>query len=492
MSDSGVIKHIVLVGHHLPLMMSAAILSSQLADQPVRISAVEIKGNSHSQFESTGSEFLSLCDILKLPFKTIVQQCRGAFSLGQRYINQQHDWFVPYGHYGIQTADSEFVQGVFRLAQHYPAIQNESACIAAQAARQGKFAIPPVNRPDLHQALAFAVNLDASAYAQELKQFALAHKVTFLQADHVTATRGKNQHIESIKLDGQQNITADFWIDCSGESGCLTDDEDDIATGIIDAHWDKLAECIVEDPASIDQPFNQLQVTSWGWLKKSALTERTGVQLEYASQQVSEAEINQWLSDYLSLSVGQTEKIVHRQNQLKMRKKVWRGNCLLVGSAAVNNSKLFFSELFFVQAALIQFLGLYPSLTNQAINAHYFNHQWQQFVDEANDYVQCHYWLIEQQEGKRELMVSATLQQRLEMFQRLGRLPLANSDAVSDNAWYSLLTGMGIRPQQPSLYLSNLSNEQLHHSFIQITSSIDNLVAGMPRYRDFYQQFIRS
>tara|TARA_R110002167_G_scaffold48788_7_gene143413 strand:+ start:1745 stop:3238 length:1494 start_codon:yes stop_codon:yes gene_type:complete len=494
MNESVLIKHIVLVGQHLPLMMSAAILSSQLADQPVRISAVEIKGESTSQIESSGSEFMSLCDILKLPFKTVMQQCQGTFSLGQHYIYNQRDWFVPYGHFGIQPSNNEFIQGLLRLAHHDPSLKLESACIAAQAARLGKFAIPPTNRPDLHQALAFAVNLNADAYAQQLKQFALGHNVTFMPAINIDVTRSENQHIEAINLDGQQNITADFWIDCSGCLARLTAQDDVITTQSPSLYWNRQAQCMVDDEASFNQPYTRLHTSPWGWLKVIPLAGRVCIQLEYASQQVSEAEINQWLCDYWSLSATQATGIIHRQNQLTMREKAWQGNCLTVGDGAVNMSKLFFSELYFIQAALVQFLDSYPSLTNQKVSADWFNRQWQQFIEEANDYVQCHYGLIDQVNNTNTSLLSAALQQRLDMFERLGRLPPSNTDAVSDNAWYGLLAGCktATSKQLTSLYLSNLSDEQLHDSLNKIKLSIDKLVAVMPRYRDFYQQFNRS
>ncbi|WP_158972037.1 tryptophan 7-halogenase [Paraglaciecola sp. L3A3] len=492
MNESMSIKHIVLVGQHLPLMMSAVILSSQLADQPVRITAVEIKGGDTGQVESTGSEFMSLCNILKLPFKNIMQQCKGTFSLGQRYINQQRDWFVSYGHFGIQGEDNEFVQGLLRLKRSDPSIQLESASIAAHAAKQGKFAIPPASRPDLQQALDFAVNLEANNYEKQLKEFALARKVTFIKANSFSVNCGADFDIEAITLDGQHELTADFWIDCSGDLTRFMANHDEVTTQSNDSCWDKYAECLVDDKTCLDQPYNQLHVTHWGWLKILPLAEQACVQLEYNSQQVSEVEINQWLADYLSLSDSKVELIVHRKNKFKMNAKAWQGNCLSVGNSNVSMSKLFFSELYFVQAALVQFLGVYPSLGDNNVSKIWFNNQWLQFIAEANDYVQCHYAFLEQGSLVSASIRSKKLQQRLDLFQRLGRLTTSNTDAVSDVAWNGLLAGMGIIPQLSSLYLSNMSNEQLHDSLNKIKLSIDKLVAGMPHYRDFYHQFNRS
>ncbi|WP_416307566.1 tryptophan 7-halogenase [Neptunicella sp. SCSIO 80796] len=483
------IRHIVLVGHSLPLHLSAAILACRLAGYGVKITALEIAGNSSGDVECTCGQFMGLCDILNVPLKTMLKTCQATFSLGQRYQQDQNNWFVPYGHFGLKKQDSEFIQGIFRLQQQRPELQIDSACIAAQAAQQGKFAIPPANRPDLQAALAFAVHLNAGLYAQQLKQTALQHGVSFIEVDSIDLNRENGQQIHSVAIKDNKVITADFWIDCSGSLSLLATDSRQVKLAQKINPCDKLTECYIDSPTSPQVPYSTFEACPWGWLKVIPAPGRVFYQLEYTSQRVSSRSIETWLVEALP---SRPQHIQHRDNIPLIVPQAWTANCLAVGDAAVNLGKTFYSELFFVQAALLQFLDLYPGLSGQDICAHKFNRNWQRFVDETAEYAQFHYWLWGRENLDNPLPDDVLFTRRVALFLRFGRLLPADTDAVDEQRWYGILAALHQVPQLASLYLSNLSDDQLEQSFAQIGRTIDRLVTGMPSYQDFYHQFSRT
>jgi tryptophan 7-halogenase len=484
---SACLQKIAILGRGLPLAMSAAILANSLKPFAIEVLVIELPADPHMPMaEATGPEFSGLCRILGLDEREIIRRCQGTFRLGSQYQGETQRWFVPFAHLGMSAGQDEFEQALFQTLKVQSDADLDLWSIAAVAAKAGKFAIAGQDRLDLRQALDYGVHLDAKAYCQILQAYCQKLNVTWHAIDDNQLSLQHNEQGELLTCRlPHTTLSADFWVDLSHES-YLSASQDSLVN--VSAHT---KECRPRLPIrhstqwmsaqqAFDQPCSQFMHFSGGWLKQIPLRSGTYYQCfsSTAAWPTVEAQIRSLIADA-------PEHLVWQALQCESIVEPWQHNCLSLGQVAKPCGGMVFSELQIVQAALVQFLDLFPDLPIGENNRRHFNVRWQDFAQEAYDFSLAHFV----QSGAEVDTTSMTLTQRMQVFARLGRLEPLLSDATTEGQWYHLLFGLGLRPFLPSVVLSNEDTPSLQHKLSKVRQTIERLVHGMPSHRDYLAQF---
>jgi tryptophan 7-halogenase len=476
------IKQIAIIGSGIELQMSAAILSVALQSFGIKIVVLAIPSNeSASLVETTGPEFSALCQILGLVERDVMRQCQATFRLGSQYIGANHNWFVSFAHLGLKAEQDDFEQGLFQIIRQQNINNLNPWCAASAAAVAGKFAIAGKDRPDLQRALDYGVHLDATEYANILAKICSKQKVNWLSLSQQTlqVKRDELGNIVEVKTE-QHNVVADFWFDLRAEQ-----------TNGQGQNWQNTLPLTYHAQWSIPRPevlfpYTQLQQLHGNWLKISPLRNKSVVDLFAVQQECDLGLVEQQIT---ALGLGPNQPIDWAPIKFKVLSSPWQGNCLYLGGASIQLGDIAFSSLQCVQAALVQFIDFFPDFPIGEHNRRHYNLVWQRFVRDARDYSAAHFLPHTGHYSEVADVLPQSLLQRLQLFERLGRLTPMESDAVTEGQWYHLLFGLGLRPQLSSVVLSKMNEHQLQTATQQVAQSIAGLVAGMPSHEQYLARF---
>ena len=478
------IKQIAVIGRGMPLAMTTAILAQSLRSFGTKVFALELPNAQRfeSEVEVCGTEFSPLCRILGLNEQKLISECRGTFRLGNLLSDEQSS-FIPFGYLGISAQQDDFELGLFQHLQSNGNANLSEWSAASSAALAGKFAIAGNNRPELQEALAYGVNLDKRLYLSNIKALCDEANVQWvkLQNEQCDFCYDELGYIQEL-VNGGQKYTADFWLDLGSTSNVVTKQERSNWQASIPlthkSEWQS-------NSVVLSKPFTDIQKFGSCWLKTTCLRDKTFYQLFVNNNPNEPQTIEQQIA---GKGIQLPANIDWQPIQTGALTEAWQANCLKLGSAAIELSGLVLSELQCLQAALVLFMDLFPDIPIGKENRRNFNRMWQRFVQDAHDYTAAHF--LHSCSDVSSLPVS--LQQRLQVFGRLGRISALDSDAVSESQWYHLLYGIGYRPQLSSVLLSKIDDKSKNSRYESIRLSIKKLVEGMPTHQQYLYKFYSS
>lgn len=458
------LKPLVVLGQGLWQEMACALLSTQLHPYGWQVIAVtpiadnpdpeNPAGTSSGMMDNDPTSLVCdpeiefWCQRMQWPLSQLLSAGQGQVSLGHRYQTATHQWFVPYGHYGLQSDADEFSQALLAfLAAEGAGLCADDFSIAAQAALQQKFALAPANRPDLVQALSYGLQLESRPLTQWLRQQNQQAGVVYIQSKHIQRQCDANGAVLALQLD-KQLLELSFCVDCRRPP----------------VHADSPVWLSARVPTVSITPCASALKTEWGWLVQHQLANCSTWHTSCAPTEYPLAVAKQWLVQQTGVNEWQS---VATSSPTEMAQP-WHHNWLQCGAAAASLDHPLFSGLMALQFLLLQWLELLPSQPDNPATAALYNQHWQQYQSEVRGYLQCHQNPLATPQGR--------------LFQRLGRLLPTETTAIQPAQWFGLMYGLGIRPELPSMLLAQRSEVVMSTAFWQIRQSISKLINGMPFY----------
>ncbi|MBU0913380.1 MAG: tryptophan 7-halogenase [Gammaproteobacteria bacterium] len=445
---------LVLIGQGLWLQMATAIVARHLQPFGYQCVALELPAViKEPSAVACGPELATLCKMLDLPLQQLLQNAKGTFSLGSQYQSGENSWFVPFGHYGLNGAAAEFDQAILQLLQQDPDSKAEQFSIAASAARQGKFALAPANRPDLSSALSYGVHLHTEEFTACLKHFNLQHGVTFLSSQTLEIQHNTEGQISSLQLDQGTTIPVGHCLDCRAEP----------TTGVTSRTVQFFS---AQDTTELlQQPYSSVIQTSWGWLVRLPLQQGSHWFTQCTDPAVDLPQIRQELQQL----TGQTDW-QHCSRQQPTESQPWQHNHLRFGQAAAALDCPLYNGLTALQYLVIRWLDLLPNQSSCPATALMYNQHWQQYQSEVQDFLQLHQQPLATKTGQA--------------FARLGRAPNTETDAIKAGQWFGLMQGLGLKPELSSMLLANRTETEIHQGLRLVQQQIARLIAAMPSQAD--------
>ncbi len=494
--NQGPVKKVVIVGGGTAGWMAAAalarvmgpLLDIRLVESP-EIGTVGVG-------EATIPQIKLLTGLLGLDENDFLASTQGTIKLGIQF----HDWRRPgdvymhaFGEIGASLGMLEFqhhwlrglTEGFGESLWDYSL--NYQAAIADRFDRLDRVGETPL------AGLAYAYHFDASLVAGYLRNWSEQHGVRRIEGRIVdTRLREPDGFIDSVILEGGEQIGGDLFIDCSGFRGLLI--EQALGTGYDDwSNWLPVDRAIAVPCESTEplRPYTQAFARPAGWQWRIPLQQRTGNGHVYCSDFMDDDEARAILLDNLD-GAPLAEPLQLRFTTGK-RRKFWNRNCVALGLASGFMEPLESTSIHLVQSGLDRLIRMFPDKTFSQADIDEYNRLSDFEFERIRDFLILHYHANERTDDpfwteRREMPIPDTLAQKMELFRGSGRIHREADELFTQVAWLQVMIGQGIVPQRYHPMAGRVTLQQLSRFMGGVRNVIARAVGELPSHREFIRR----
>ena len=395
---------IVIVGGGTAGWLTAAFLQNQLPhtlNRPVAITVIEAEdiptvGVGEATIPSI-RQTLAACGIEEHVF---LKTCGASFKQGIEFINWRDDpkdrgansYFHPFGDQ-VMVAGRDATWQWLQLPQEQRAAYAELFSVQAEIARSGQAPKNFADKP-YDGALAYAYHLDAGKLAQFLKTLSkgrgVCHKV-----QKVVAIERNGDDISALRLDSDELITADLFVDCTGFAARLINsDKQNSFNSLSDTLFvDRAVVTRVENDSLADViGYTKSTAQSAGWIWDIALQDRRGVGHVYSSRYIDDDAAKAELAAYVQQPV-ETLETRRLDMRIGYHDQQWRGNCVAIGLSSGFLEPLESTGIYLIEMANWAMLEYVPRYLGGAQPQASYNRILHNHYDNITDFLKLHYCL---------------------------------------------------------------------------------------------------
>ncbi|MFT5758268.1 MAG: tryptophan halogenase [Alteromonadaceae bacterium] len=512
-------NHILIIGGGTAGWLSAAILAKNLnSKQPsgVKVTLIEspdipILGVG----EGTWPNLRATLHKIGISETDFIRECDATFKQGAEFINwsktpdpeQPHSYYHPLS--TVSHSSYDFNLAPYWLQQDKNTRLPYDRAVASQARLCDEGLAPKqIVMPEYSAAQEYAYHLNANKLAEFLKRHCIERLgVNFVSANVTSIELDENEFITHVETDHDniKQITADFFIDCSGAKGLIIKETYDIA-------WQSINDVIFNDTAlAIQVPYkdeNQAINTHTlataqdaGWIWDIGLQTRRGVGHVYSSKYTTEQIAKQQLIDYLGDDYS--EELVIRKITLNhgYHKKFWHKNSVAIGMSAGFVEPLEASAIFLFDAAANMVAAQFP---RDKAQMHYaeqkFNQHLTMRMQRTVEFIKLHYCISQRRDSQYWIdncdpaSIPENLQQRLDFWK--SQLPTKYD---FENAWEPfnldsylyVLYGMGFDTDVANLAAKYNEHAKAELLFKNIDKASAVLIDKLPKQRELIEKVIK-
>ena len=446
-------RHIVIVGGGTSGWMTAAMIGRQVTEKECRITVVAEQDSGIGVGEATIPSLLRLLRMLGAEEVEFMQACDATWKLGIQFsdwLKPEHDYWHPFGVCGGRI-DGRDLYPYWLMEQERP---YHSYSLHYAAAVAGKSPHSLTAQSPIAACGAYAFHLNAKKFADWLKQQAISSDVQHIVSHVVKAERNADGNVASVTLSNGEEVSPDFFVDCSGFESVLM--RQTLNDAWID--WSSHLLCdravAVRTPGSAVIPSHTRSLAlSAGWSWQIPLLADRGLGYVYSSSFLSDNDALQQLQSTHQLRNADALTPQFLQMKVGRQTTFWNRNVLAIGLSAGFVEPLESSGLHLAQVGVERFLELFAITGDTQTVQKLYNHEMTTLFDDVMDFVQLHYHLSQREDefwkAARELPLSSRLQHRLRLFDEMGLIDALQADAFPDTSYYFLLSGNQRFPKRP-------------------------------------------
>ncbi|HUQ10203.1 MAG TPA: tryptophan halogenase family protein [Steroidobacteraceae bacterium] len=366
----------------------------------------------------------------------------------------------------------------------------EMYSVGAGAARLGRFARPMGSGNELTAGFTYGYHLDERAYARLLRTLSAKAGVQSIAGRIADVGLRENGHVDSLVLDGGQQVAGDLFVDCTGAAAAIFSRLD--AGPRVDwARWlpcDRIVSALI--PTVGDPPaLTRLLGTEAGWVFHAPLATKAFVGHVYSSAHMNDETALATLCNAVRVPSVEPEVTSFAAGR---RERSWVGNCIALGAAAMEIEPLAGANLHFAQIGLAKLLELFPIGGRDAGESFEFNRIVGEYADSLRDFTLATYRLSPRPgpfwDATRAADLPASLSTKLDLYAASGRIDTRDHEIFEEHDWAWLFLGSGFRPRalewQVARAVSGVKREQVN----QLRDQVGRLVTSMPRHMEYLQR----
>jgi tryptophan halogenase len=447
--------------------------------------------------EATIPQIQLFNQVLGLDEHDFLKNTQGTFKLGIQFEN----WGKPgdtyqhaFGGIGIGLGLLDFYQYWIRAQQEGVVGALWDYSLNAVASKENVFAPLTKVGDTALPGIKYAYHFDAALYAKYLREYSEKRGVKRIEGiiQNVRLYQDTGA-IQDLVLESGEQISGDFFIDCSGFRGLLI--EEALHTGFDDwSHWLPCDRAVAVPCASSQPllPYTKAIAHSAGWQWRIPLQHRIGNGHVYCSRYMSDDEAQSILKKNLDgeqLAEPRVIKFITGK-----RKKFWNKNCLAIGLASGFIEPLESTSIHLVQVALSKFVDLFPHASISPVEIDEFNRQLADEYTHIRDFLILHYYANQRADSAfwrdcQTMEIPDGVTRKINLFESSGRIFRYNNELFSELGWLQVMHGQNIRPQQSHPLTNQLSPAQLTEYMVNVKTIVDKAVKQMPSHQDYIARY---
>lgn len=338
--------------------------------------------------------------------------------------------------------------------------------------------------------LPYAYHFDAGLYAKYLRGYCESQGVTRVEGivDH-SSTCSDTGFIKSLTLKSGKEIEGDLFLDCSGFRGLLI--EQALQTGYEEwSHWlpcDRAVAVPSESTGPI-RPYTRSIAHKAGWQWNIPLQHRTGNGHVYCSSYVSDDEACHTLLSHLEgPPLTEPRQIPFKTGRRKLQ---WNKNVVALGLASGFLEPLESTSIHLIQTGIRRLMDNFPHQGIRQIDIDAFNKQSKLEFEQIRDFIILHYKINQRTDSQfwvdcRNMSIPDTLEQKIELFKHSGRVLRYSDELFAEVAWYQVMLGQGLIPDDYHPIADSLSEQQMLRMFAELRAMVGDTVSQLPTHDQF-------
>jgi flavin-dependent dehydrogenase len=512
-------NHILIIGGGTAGWLSAAILAKNLnskQESGVKVTLVEspdipILGVG----EGTWPNLRATLHKIGISETDFIRECDATFKQGAEFINwsktpepnQSHSYYHPLS--TVNHSSYDFNLAPYWLQQDKKTRLPYDRAVASQARICDEGLAPKqIVMAEYSAAQEYAYHLNANKLADFLKRHCIEKLgVNFVSANVTNIALDDADFITHVDTDHvtEKQISADFFIDCSGTKGLIIKETYNIA-------WHSISDVIFNDTAlAVQVPYadeNQAIKTHTlataqeaGWIWDIGLQNRRGVGHVFSSKYISDKKAEQQLIDYLGDDYS--EELTIRKIKLNhgYHDKFWHKNSVAIGMSAGFVEPLEASAIFLFDAAANMVAAQFPrDKKHMQYAEEKFNQQLTMRMQRTVEFIKLHYCISQRRDSQYwidncdPISIPDNLKQRLAFWQ--SQTPTKYD---FENAWEPfnldsylyVLYGMGFETDVINMASKHTEIAKAEHLFNNIDKASELLIEKLPKQRELIDKVIK-
>lgn len=485
------VRKVVIAGGGTAGWVAAATLSSQLGSL-LEITLVESDQiGTVGVGEATIPTQKAFHRLIGVDEREFMRATRASFKLGivfENWGNIGERYIHSFGKIGRSTWMGDFQHMWYYARSQGWADEMESYCFELQAAEAGKFATSDDAQ------INYAYHLDASLYAQFLREFSEQRGVTRVEGKIRNVRMNQETgFIECLELEDGQSLPGDLFIDCTGFRGLLIGDA--LGVGYDDwSHWLPMNRALAVQTKLTEEilPYTRSIAREVGWQWRIPLQHRVGNGHVYCSEYMSDDEAHAVLMANLD---GET---VSEPRPIRFltgkRKEVWARNCVALGLSSGFLEPLESTSIHLIQIAATRLVQMFPfDGVNDALRNH-FNTYMDDELENIRDFLVVHYKLNRREDSdfwkdRAAMEIPDSLQHRMDLYVKNALAFQDGADLFRVDSWVQVMRGQGLESQGYHHMGRLVADGQLKTALADLKNSIDRAVNSLPKHGDFLRQY---
>ena len=494
MSDTKQIKRIAIVGGGTAGWMAASILARALPGTGTVITVIESPDiGTVGVGEATIPPIIDLLRYLSINESDFVTHTRSTYKLGIKFTDWSgigRSYWHPFGTFGANINLRPFHHAWTRAQAVGLAPRFNDFSLCAALGDAGKFRFPDAAAQGPVAGLRYALHFDAGLVAKYLRTYSERLGVARLERTVAEATLREDGFLDELIFADGTRLQADLYLDCSGFRGVLI--EQTLKTGYLD--WSDMLPCdravaVPTTLAAARPPYTEASARGAGWRWRIPLQHRAGNGYVYSSAHIDD---NAALEDLLA-AVGETPLADPRFLRFVTgrRKLFWNRNCVALGLASGFLEPLESTSIHLVMSGVYKLLEHFPNTSFAQSNIDSYNGELIQEIERIRDFIVLHYCLTGRSDTPlwaycQSMKLPDSLAQRIELYERTGRVRIKAGELFTDLSWFYIFEGMGVTPESHDPLIDVVTMGQLRDILSSMAQSTALAAHGVPPHDSYF------
>jgi len=494
------LKSIIIVGGGSAGWLTAAALSHKLDLKKTKVTLIESDSiGTIGVGEATIPPLRRFLEMLGMDERDFMTKTQATFKLGIRFDDWHHigdSYIHPFGKTGVPYKNVEFYRYWDWARKLGVQSKYTDYCPAVAMCEKNKFVhenSAPQN--SVISGASYAYHLDAGLMAKYLREFSEANGLARIEGHIDNVTKTLSGDIQSVQLKDGREISADFFIDCSGFKALLIDKH-------LDAGFENWNKYLFTDRAIAVQTENNGDILPYtistaqrsGWTWKIPLQNRTGNGYVYSSAHSSDQSAMDNIVQKVEGELLTDPKVIPFNTG--RRKEVWKRNCLSVGLSSGFIEPLESTAIHLVTKSIDMFLSLLPNQQHNPALIQEYNRLMAKEYEDIRDFVLLHYCVTARDDSQfwrdyQQLTLPTSLSDKIELFNSRGVIAYNPYDLFKQVSWYSVFEGMKVTPFNADPIASQLNFTEVKDLLNQLEKVIKKSVEPLPSHHDYIKKYLQ-